>query len=140
MSRAIELAAPGAHVHVFTIARVHGVAFGIPSPGLLPTKAEWAEQKNIVAKTIGRLERKGMKADGHVLGTRNAAKKIVQEAIEHDCEAIVMSADPDRNRWSATCCGPRSHSGCAGAPRCQCSLWWRRDYEPTLGGRAAARA
>jgi len=33
-----------------------------------------------------------------VLGTRNAAKKIVQEAAQHNCEAIVMSADPDRNR------------------------------------------
>jgi hypothetical protein len=77
---------------------VHGVAFGLPSPGLLPTKAEWAEQRNIVDKTIGRLERKGIKADGHVLGTRNAAKKIVQEATEHNCEAIVMAADPDRNR------------------------------------------
>jgi len=98
VSRAIELAAPGAYVHVFTVARVHGVAFGLPSPGLLPTKAEWAEQRNIVDKTIGRLERKGLKADGHVLGTRNAAKKIVQEAAQHNCEAIVMSADPDRNR------------------------------------------
>jgi nucleotide-binding universal stress UspA family protein len=98
VSRAIELAAPGASVRVFTVARVHGVAFGLPSPGLLPTKAEWAEQRNIVTKTIGQLERKGIEADGHVLGTRNAAKKIVEEAVEHDCEAIVMSADPDRNR------------------------------------------
>ena len=65
-------------MHVFTVARVHGVAFGLPSPGLLPTKAEWAEQRNIVDKAIGRLERKGIKADGHVLGTRNAAKKIVR--------------------------------------------------------------
>ena len=94
----IELAAPGAFVHVFTIARVHGVAFGLPSPGLLPTKQEWAEQRDIVAQAIRRLRRKGLQADGHVLGTRNAFKKIIQEATAHDCEAIVMSADPDRNR------------------------------------------
>ena len=98
ISRVIELAAPGAFVRVFTVARVHGVAFGLPSPGLLPTKKEWAEQRDIVATAIRRLGGKGIEADGHVLGTRNAAKKIVLEAAEHDCEAIVMSADPDRNR------------------------------------------
>ena len=99
VARAVELAEPtGASVHVFTIARVHGTAFGMPSPGLLPTKKEWAAQRDIVAKTIKRLERKGLKADGHVLGTRNAWKKIVEEAKKEDCEAIVMAADSDRNR------------------------------------------
>jgi nucleotide-binding universal stress UspA family protein len=99
VARAIELASPGgASVHVFTIARVHGTAFGLPSPGLLPTKKEWAEQRDIVAKTIKRLERKGLTADGHVLGTRNAWKKILEEAKKEDCEAIVMAADQDRNR------------------------------------------
>jgi nucleotide-binding universal stress UspA family protein len=98
ISKVIELAAPGAFVHVFTVARVHGVAFGLPSPGLLPTKQEWAEQRDIVAQAIRRLRRKGLQADGHVLGTRNAFKKIINEAAEHDCQAIVMSADADRNR------------------------------------------
>jgi nucleotide-binding universal stress UspA family protein len=99
VARAIELAEPtGASVHVFTIARIHGTAFGMPSPGLFPTKKEWAEQRDIVAKTIKRLERKGLEANGHVLGTRNATKKIIEEAKKEGCEAIVMAADPDRNR------------------------------------------
>jgi nucleotide-binding universal stress UspA family protein len=98
IDRVIELAAPGASVHVFTVARVHGTAFGLPSPGLLPTKREWAQQRDSVGKAIKRLERKGLKADGHVLGTRDAAKKIVQEAVKENCQAIVMAADPDRNR------------------------------------------
>ena len=69
VARVVELAEPaGASVHVFTIARIHGTAFGMPSPGLFPTKKEWAEQRDIVAKTIKRLERKGLEADGHVLG------------------------------------------------------------------------
>jgi nucleotide-binding universal stress UspA family protein len=96
--RVIELAAPGANVHVFTVARVHGTAFGFPSPGLLPTKREWADQRESIGKAIKRLERKGLKADGHVLGTRNAAKKIVEEATKENCQAIVMAADADRNR------------------------------------------
>jgi nucleotide-binding universal stress UspA family protein len=99
VARAIELAKPaGASVHVFTIARIHGTAFGMPTPGLMPTKREWAEQRDIVSKTIRRLERKGIEADGHVLGTRNATKKIIEEAKKEGCEAIVMAADADRNR------------------------------------------
>jgi nucleotide-binding universal stress UspA family protein len=101
IARAIELASrTGASVRVFTIARVHGTAFGMPSPGLLPTKKEWAEQRDIVAKTIRRLKRKGIVADGHVLGTRNATKKILAEAEREGCDAIVMAADPDRNRFT----------------------------------------
>ena len=99
VARAIELAKPtGASVHVFTIARIHGTGFGMPVPGLLPTKKEWAEQRDIVSKTIKRLERRGIAADGHVLGTRNAWKKIVEEAKKEGCDTIVMAADSDRNR------------------------------------------
>jgi nucleotide-binding universal stress UspA family protein len=98
VARVVELAEPGGSVRVFTVARIHGTAFGMPSPGLMPTKKEWAEQRDIVGKTIKRLERKGLEADGHVLGTRNGWKKIVEEAKKHGCEAIVMAADPDRNR------------------------------------------
>jgi nucleotide-binding universal stress UspA family protein len=103
VARAIELAkASGASVHVFTIARVHGTGFGMPTPGLMPTKKEWAEQREIVSKTIRRLERKGVQADGHVLGTRSATKKILDEANQERCDAIVMAADPDRNRFTGT--------------------------------------
>jgi nucleotide-binding universal stress UspA family protein len=99
IARVIELARPArASVRVFSIARVHGVAFGMPNPGLLPTKKEWRDQREIVAKAIRRLERKGIEAEGHVVGTRNAAKSILKEAATHDCEAIVMAADSDRNR------------------------------------------
>jgi nucleotide-binding universal stress UspA family protein len=101
VARAIELAKPaGASVHVFTIARIHGTSFGMPTPGLMPSKKEWAEQREIVAKTIRRLERKGVEAGGHVLGTRNATKKIKDEAEQEGCDAIVMAADPDRNRFT----------------------------------------
>jgi nucleotide-binding universal stress UspA family protein len=101
VARAVELAkTAGASVHVFTIARIHGTSFGMPTPGLLPSKKEWAEQRDIVSKTIRRLERKGLEADGHVLGTRNATKKILDEARKEGCDAIVMAADPDRNRFT----------------------------------------
>jgi nucleotide-binding universal stress UspA family protein len=99
IARVIELARQGnASVRVFSIARVHGVAFGMPNPGLLPTKAEWAEQRGIVERAVKRLERKGIDADGHVVGTRKSTKRILQEAEFAGCDAIVMAADPDRNR------------------------------------------
>ncbi|MGB0098617.1 MAG: universal stress protein [Solirubrobacteraceae bacterium] len=102
ISRAIELARPsGASVHVLSIARVHGVSFGMPVPGLLPTKREWEEQRQIVAGAVERLRRKGLAARGHVLGTRKATKRIIQEATSEGCDAIVMAADSDRNRLVA---------------------------------------
>jgi nucleotide-binding universal stress UspA family protein len=102
IARVVEVAERGATVRVFSIARIHGTAFGMPTPGLLPSKAEWAEQRDLVDKAIKRLKRKGLIAEGHVLGTRNATKKILQEASHHGCQAIVMAADPDRARFVAT--------------------------------------
>jgi nucleotide-binding universal stress UspA family protein len=99
IARAVALAKQsGASVRVFSIARVHGVSLGMPVPGLLPTKAEWAEQRDLVAKAVKRLRRKGIDADGAVVGTRKSTKRICQEAKLEGCDAIVMAADPDRNR------------------------------------------
>jgi nucleotide-binding universal stress UspA family protein len=99
IDRVVQLAqAGGARVRVFSIARVHGVSFGLQTPGLLPTKKEWDEQRKIVSRAVKRLERKGIDADGHVVGTRKSTKRILQEAEFAGCDAIVMAADPDRNR------------------------------------------
>jgi nucleotide-binding universal stress UspA family protein len=51
-----------------------------------------------VAKAVKRLRRKGIEADGHVLGTRKSTKSILQEATREGCDVIVMAADPDRHR------------------------------------------
>jgi len=100
ISRVVELARPGdASVRVFSIARVHGVAFGMPNPGLLPTRAEWREQRELVDSAVKRLSRRGIDADGHVVGTRKSTKRIIEEAHLAGCDAIVMAADPDRNRF-----------------------------------------
>ncbi len=102
IERVLALAAPAhASVHVFSIARVHGTSFGMPVPGLLPTRREWQEQRDLVAKAVKRLRRKGLDAKGHVLGTRKATKKILEEARLEGCDAIVMAADPDRNAFVA---------------------------------------
>jgi nucleotide-binding universal stress UspA family protein len=87
----------GAPVHVFTLARIWGTSLGFPSPGLMPTKREWDEAREVVAKAIERLEKKGIEADGRVVGTRAGAKRIVKEAKLRGCDAIVMGADPPRS-------------------------------------------
>ena len=96
---AARLAAPRkAEVHVFSIARVHGTVFGLPSPGLLPTKREWQAQRDLVATAVKALRKRGLKAQGEVIGTRKAASRIAQQAKDLGADAIVMAADPSRNR------------------------------------------
>jgi nucleotide-binding universal stress UspA family protein len=99
LARVLEMARRwNASVRVLSIARVHGVSFGLPNPGLLPTKREWDEQRESVRQAVKYLKRKGIDADGHVVGTRNATKAIRQEATLSGCDAIVMAADRDRSR------------------------------------------
>jgi nucleotide-binding universal stress UspA family protein len=94
-----KLAAPGrAAVNIISIARVHGTAYGFPSPGLLPTKREWQEQRDLVAAAVTALRKRGLEADGEVVGTRKATARICQEATQLGCDVIVMAADPPRNR------------------------------------------
>lgn len=100
-SAAIRLAAELADEHagpvqVMSIARVHGTAFGFQTPGLMPTKAEWEEQRQIVDRAVKKLRRQGVEAEGQVLGTRSPAKRICARAGEIGADAIVMGADPDR--------------------------------------------
>jgi nucleotide-binding universal stress UspA family protein len=102
VEKAAELArAGGVAVHVFAVARIYGVAFGLPSPWLRPNHTEWQEQRDNVTKAIGLLERRKVEADGNILGTRKATKRIVGEAERLGCEAIVMGADPQRTRLLA---------------------------------------
>ena len=89
IERTIELAKrSGASVHVFSIARVHGVAFGLQTPGLLPTKREWQEQREIVDKAISRLKRKGIEAERsrarHAQGNQGDPQRGLSEGLRRD--------------------------------------------------------
>jgi len=99
VEKAAELArAASGPVHVFAIARVYGAAFALPNPWLRPNRSEWQEQRDSVAKAIEQIEKHGIEADGNILGTRKATKRIVGAARDLGCEAIVMAADPPRGR------------------------------------------
>ena len=90
-----------APVHVLIIARIWGSAFGLPHPGLMPTKREWQLQRDSVAEAVDRLKRRGVEATGQVVSSRNAAKRILAEAKRRKPEAIVMAAPPPRHWFVA---------------------------------------
>ena len=103
---AVEFAArlarkAGAPVHVFFTARVWGSAFGLPHPGLLPSKREWKLYREYASEAVDRLQRRGIEATGQVVSSRNAGKRILSEVQRRRPEAIVMAAPPPRHWFIA---------------------------------------
>jgi hypothetical protein len=87
--RARELAG-GEPVAVLSILKVYGSQFGLPNPGLLPTRREREEQIAIVDRAIKDLERLGGNADGQVATTRSAARTIAKVARTRQVRYVVM--------------------------------------------------
>ena len=87
--RAYELAA-GEPVAVLAILKVYGSQFGLPNPGLLPTRREREEQFEVVRRAIAALERRGGTADGQIAATRSAARTIARVARVRKVRFVVM--------------------------------------------------
>lgn len=92
--RAVELAGPQGRVYVVSTARVYGTSFGLPHPGLYPSKSEREQHRRAVADTVRAIERAGRQAEGEVLATRHAARMLGRRARQRDCSHIVVSAGP----------------------------------------------
>jgi nucleotide-binding universal stress UspA family protein len=91
--RARDLAA-GQPIAVISILRVYGSAFGLPNPGLMPTRRERDEQVGIVDRAIRDLEQIGCTADGQVTATRSAGRAIAKAARARQVSHVVMDAVP----------------------------------------------
>jgi hypothetical protein len=91
--RARELAA-GQPIAVISILKVYGSAFGLPNPGLMPTRREREEQIAVVDRAIRELERLGCSADGQVTATRSAGRAIAKAARARRVKYVVMDAHP----------------------------------------------
>lgn len=91
--RARDLAA-GQPIAVISILRVYGSAFGLPNPGLMPTRRERDEQVGIVDRAIRDLEHMGCTADGQVTSTRSAGRAIAKAARARQVSHVVMDAVP----------------------------------------------
>jgi hypothetical protein len=87
--RARELAT-GGPVAVLSILKIYGSTFGLPNPGLLPTRREREEQFANVQKAISQLERSGCAADGQIAATRSAGRTIARVARVRQVRVVVM--------------------------------------------------
>jgi nucleotide-binding universal stress UspA family protein len=83
----------GARVTVLMIMRIWGTGLGVPHSGLLPNRSEREEAARQVGDAVEYLERHGLQASGHAIGTRKPSKVIVREALARHCDVIVMGAD-----------------------------------------------
>src|SRR6516164_4289437 len=89
--RAHELAA-GEPVAVLLIVKVYGSQFGLPNPGLMPTRREQEEQVTVVRRAIEALEQRGCTADGQVAATRSAGRMIAKVARARNVRYVVMDS------------------------------------------------
>src|SRR5215831_9401278 len=89
--RAHELAA-GEPVAVLAILKVYGSTFGLPNPGLLPTRREREEQFAVVNRAIKDLERRGCTVDGQIAATRSAGRTIAKVARIRQVRYVVMDS------------------------------------------------
>jgi hypothetical protein len=89
MRRARDLAG-GEPVAVLSILKVYGSQFGLPNPGLMPTRREREEQMAIVGRAISELEQRGCTVDGQVAATRSAGRTIAKIARVRKVRYVVM--------------------------------------------------
>src|SRR5215813_5778911 len=91
--RARELAA-GETVAVLSILKIYGSTFGLPNPGLMPSRREREEQLKIVRRAIDELERRGCNVDGQIAATRSAGRTIARVARTRQVRYVVMDVSP----------------------------------------------
>ena len=89
VKRAHELAADQP-VAVLSILKVYGSTFGMPNPGLLPTRREREEQFALVNRAIKDLEQRGCAVDGQIAATRSAGRMIAKVARARQVRVVVM--------------------------------------------------
>src|SRR6516165_443434 len=91
VKRAHELAA-GQPVAVLSILKVYGSTFGLPNPGLLPTRREREQQFAVVNRAIKDLEQRGCDVDGQIAATRSAGRTIAKVARVRQVRYVVMDS------------------------------------------------
>ena len=75
---------------MLSILKIYGSTFGLPNPGLLPTRREREEQFANVRKAINQLERSGCTADGQIAATRSVGRTIAKVARVRQVRVVVM--------------------------------------------------
>ena len=94
IAEAIALSESGP-VAVVTIARIYGTQFGIPNPGLMPTKQEMKARHGWVGNAVDQIVAAGVAADGQVSVTRKATKSLARVARARGAKMIVIDETPE---------------------------------------------
>jgi len=89
----------GEPVAVVTVARIYGSAYGLPNPGLMPTRREINQQQKIVLKVVAALEKGGVEAWGQVAATRRPAKTMAQAARARRARHVLVVRPEQTARW-----------------------------------------
>jgi hypothetical protein len=79
-------------VAVLAIAKIYGTQFGLPHPGLMPTRDEVDLRRGWISAAISALERQGVTADGQLAATRKPIKLIAKVALARSVEHVVVDA------------------------------------------------
>jgi hypothetical protein len=95
VARAAALAGP-AGVAVLAIAKIYGTQFGLPHPGLMPTKDEVDLRRQWIADAIRALERKGIAVDGQMAATRKPIRLIARVAVARSVQHVVVDEGTSR--------------------------------------------
>ena len=77
-------------IAVATIARIHGTQFGLPNPGLMPTKQEMAERQGWLGDAVAAIQAAGLEADGQIAVTRKTTKSLARIARARAVRLIVI--------------------------------------------------
>ena len=93
IAEAVALSASGP-VAVVTIAKIHGTQFGLPNPGLMPTRQEMADRQQWVGRAVDAIAKGGGEADGQVAVTRKAVKTLARIARARGVGTIVIDETP----------------------------------------------
>ena len=80
------------------IARIYGSSLGLPNPGLMPTRKEMDEQKDIVQQAVFAIEKGGSEAWGQIAATRRPSKTMAQAAAARGVEHVLV-VRPEKVGW-----------------------------------------
>jgi len=82
--------ATGGTVAVVIPLKIHGYAFGMPNPGLMPTAKERATAEEAITTTVRQLRRAGVDVDGQIVVTRHAHRAIVRIVRRRRVARVVL--------------------------------------------------
>jgi len=82
--------ATGGTVSVVIPLKIHGYAFGMPNPGLMPNAKERAMAEEAITTTVRQLRRAGVDVDGQIVVTRHAHRAIVRIVRRRRVTQVVL--------------------------------------------------